>query len=63
MSKRKYNYEEDLYEEDDYYDDEDYYDNYEDYEEEEEEKPKKIQKKIIAITILLKFKIKMIIKI
>ena len=41
MSKRKYNYEEDLYEEDDYYDDEDYYDNYEDYEEEEEEKSKK----------------------
>ena len=45
MSKRKYNYEEDLYEEDDYYDDEDYYDNYEDYEEEEEEKPKKNSKK------------------
>ena len=43
MSKRKHNYNDDLYEDDDYYD-EDYY-NYNDNEEEEEEKPKNNTKK------------------
>ena len=50
MSKRKINYDDELYEDDDYYDDEDeyYYNEDDDYyieEEEEEEKPKKNKKK------------------